>query len=296
MLLKLAHAHGKLAIGTAQFGIRYGVANTSGQVSASEARAILARAAETGVDTLDTAVAYGESEAVLGEIGVEGWQIITKLPPLPSEVEDCKSWVLDQLSCSLRRLRTAQISGLLLHRSGDLLGPHGQAYRSALSDIKRDGIAKVIGVSIYSPTELDALWPFFRPDLVQAPFNVLDRRLESSGWLARLASEGIRVHTRSAFLQGLLLMPPGKWPAYFQPWFELLDCWHRWVQQTGLTPLAAALGYCLGKPSVERIVVGINSLRQLDEILEAAELTAPSPPAFLSSEDRGLIEPSQWKL
>ncbi len=98
----------KLAIGTAQFGLRYGVANSAGQVAPAEAAKILARAREAGVTALDTAIAYGNSEEVLGAIGVSGWRIVSKLPPLPDGIEDCKGWVHAHALGSLRRLRVSR--------------------------------------------------------------------------------------------------------------------------------------------------------------------------------------------
>jgi hypothetical protein len=287
---------GRIALGTAQFGLDYGVANQAGRISASAAKAILNLATKNELDTLDTAIAYGNSEAVLGSAGIARWRIVTKLPALPSGVEDCGAWVRGQVSGSLERLGVARIDALLLHRPQDLLGAQGPAYRQALQRLKLDGVIRAAGVSIYRPDELDALWPVFRPDLVQAPFNVFDRRLETSGWLRRLSGEGVRVHTRSAFLQGLLLMPSEKRPGYFKPWELILDSWHGWCRQSYVSALAAALGYCLSHEHVERVVVGVDSVAQLEEILAATEQTVPSPPAALSSEDRALIEPSQWKL
>ncbi len=136
----------------------------------------------------------------------------------------------------------------------------------------------------------------FRPQLVQAPLNLIDRRLEMSGWLSRLAGEGVRIHTRSAFLQGLLLMPSEKRPAYFQPWAALLDGWLQWCAQANAAPLAAALHYCLQQPYVERVVAGVDSLNQLADILAASQASVPTPPAALACEDGALIEPPQWKL
>jgi aryl-alcohol dehydrogenase-like predicted oxidoreductase len=286
----------KLALGTVQFGLSYGVANAAGQVSQAEAGAILRRAAQAGVTTLDTAIAYGNSETVLGGIGVAGWRVVTKLPPLPEDADDCPAWVRMQVAASLGRLGGIQLEAVLLHRPADLLGAHGADYRAALQALKHDGIARAVGVSIYRPSELDALWPVFRPDLVQAPFNVLDRRLATSGWLPRLASEGVRVHTRSAFLQGLLLMPAAQRPAWFAPWAPLLDEWQNWCELNGVSPLTAALAFGLTNPDIECVVAGVDSLAQLEEILAASAISAPVPPPQLSSEDCALIEPSQWKL
>ncbi len=72
-----------LALGTAQFGLTYGIANQNGQVTRSAAKAMLQLAADYGIDTLDTAIAYGESETCLGEVGTQGFKLVTKLPAVP---------------------------------------------------------------------------------------------------------------------------------------------------------------------------------------------------------------------
>ena len=83
----------KLALGTAQFGLPYGVANTSGQVDRTTAAAILNHARSEGIDSLDTAAVYGISEQVLGEVGVTDWRIVTKLPEVPGTCADVAAWV-----------------------------------------------------------------------------------------------------------------------------------------------------------------------------------------------------------
>jgi aryl-alcohol dehydrogenase-like predicted oxidoreductase len=284
-----------LALGTVQFGLRYGVSNQTGQVPQSQVAAILSEAAAAGITTVDTAIAYGDSEASLGRAGMSGWRVVTKLPPLPAEVVCLESWVEQQLEDSLRRLGVPQVEAVLLHRSSDLLGRRGALYLQALLKLKSERF-RFLGVSIYEPAELDALWPLWEPEIVQAPCNVFDRRLASSGWLTRLASRGVRVHTRSTFLQGLLLMSPERRPPAFAPWAALLDRWCGWCRQSGVSPLAAALGFVRAQPGVECIVVGVDSAAHLREILAAFRSESPVPPAELCSEDRDLIDPSRWKL
>lgn len=284
-----------MAVGTAQFGLDYGIANASGRVPAAEVRDILERAAAHGLDTVDTAIAYGQSESSLGSAGVRGWRVITKLPPLPAGIGtgSLSAWVRDQLAGSLRRLRTEQLEAVLLHRPADLLGPHAEEYWQALGEVKHRGLTRRVGVSIYDPAELDALWRTRRPEIVQAPCNVLDRRLVRSGWLDRLGAEGIRVHVRSVFLQGLLLLADRR-PARFDPWAALLDRWSRWCGERAISPLQGALAYALQLPAVERVVIGVDSAAHLEEVLALAARPAPSPPEDLSTEDRGLIDPSRW--
>ncbi|HJU60869.1 MAG TPA: aldo/keto reductase [Candidatus Binatia bacterium] len=286
----------KIALGTAQFGMSYGVANEFRQVAMKEMRKILDRAAQASVDTIDTAIGYGDSEARLGELGVHDWNVITKLPALPDSVVDVGTWLTQHVSASLRRLRIRALHALLLHRPADLIGRHGGPLQTALRRIKHEGQAKLIGVSIYDPGELDLLWQTFRPDLVQAPLNVLDQRLVISGWLGRLNIAGIRVHTRSSFLQGLLLMPARKRPDYFKKWASALDKWVDWCMGVGCSPLRAAVSFVLAQPGIEKVVVGVDSLTQLNEILQAAASPAPSPSTDLACQDVGLLEPFRWRI
>jgi aryl-alcohol dehydrogenase-like predicted oxidoreductase len=285
----------RLALGTAQFGAAYGIANTSGQVSLESAREILAVARAGGVDTLDTAALYGASEAILGEIGVADFPVVTKLPGLPDDCENVGAWVRAAAAASLRRLNVANLHGLLLHRSSDLLGANGEALFAALLTLKSEGLVAKIGYSVYSPDEFDALAKSFRPDLVQAPYNVFDRRLETSGWLARLKDIGSEVHTRSAFLQGLLLFPRGRWPKTFQPWRDLLERWHDWCEMRGLTPMQAALAHAQGLPGVDRVVVGVDNAAQLQKIVQAWRGPGVDVPVGIQSSHDALINPSRWK-
>ncbi len=288
--------HSRLALGTVQFGLPYGIANQTGQISQVDAAAILACASAAGLDTLDTASAYGESERRLGEIGVARWQIVSKLPVAIESAPDVRRWVRDSAQHTLERLRVPKLRGLLLHRSEQLLGPHGEALHEALLELKTQGTVEKVGISIYDPAELEALVPRFHLDLVQAPFSVLDRRLASSGWLARLHRAGIEVHIRSVFLQGLLLMDRLNRPAAFAKWGLLWEAWHQWLDERALTPLQACLGFALSRPEIERVIVGVDSVAHLRDIVNAAQGSFLPVPDSLSSEDPFLINPSNWAL
>ncbi len=284
----------KLALGTAQFGLAYGIANTEGQVTAEAAVKILSRARLAGMDTIDTAIAYGESEQRLGEAGVKGWQIVSKLPALPDGCGDVQAWVATNVDESLARLKVPHLRGLLLHRPGQLLGTNGRQLYQSLLQLKDTGKVEKIGISIYDPSELDDLCAQHVFDLVQAPFNVFDRRLATSGWLHRLHAEGVEVHVRSAFLQGLLLAATGKSPVGFERWEPLWLSWRNWIADVRLSPLCAALGHVLSYPEIDRVVVGVDSLRQLNEILKCALSEQQRAPETLATADSDLLNPVRW--
>lgn len=283
----------RLALGTVQFGLAYGVANRGGQVSRADAAAILAAARAGGLDTLDTAIAYGDSEACLGAAGVAGWRIVSKLPTLSDDCPDVAAWVAAHIAGSLSRLGVDRLHGLLLHNPRQLLGPHGAALAAALRAVRAEGRVGRIGVSIYAPDDLAAIYPVLLPDLVQAPLSLVDRRLVDSGWLQRLADDGVEVHTRSSFLQGLLLMP--QIPARFAPWQQLWGRWQQWCAAHPGQAVAACLAYPLALPQVARVVIGVDSLTQFAELLAASRaLPSASELPDLCCADERLINPSLW--
>jgi hypothetical protein len=190
----------------------------------------------------------------------------------------------------------AKLDALLLHRPSDLTGPRGPEYLRALGEREITDRGGALGISIYDPAELDRIWPVWRPQLVQAPFSVIDRRLSASGWLAKLAENGVRVHARSVFLQGLLLMPMEQRPAWFQPWTPLLDRWLAWCTSNSVSPQLAALSFVDKQVAIERYVVGVDSVPQFEELLSLDLENCPPIPEEFSCDDRLLVEPSRWKL
>jgi aryl-alcohol dehydrogenase-like predicted oxidoreductase len=284
----------KLALGTVQFGLSYGISNDAGQVTRPEAKAMLHLAEAIGIDTLDTAITYGESESCLGKIGVQSFKLVTKLPVVPESCADIGHWVQAQISASLGRLGVNELYGLLLHRSEQLLGPVGKELYRALQDSKDRGQIQKLGVSIYSPSELEAITKTFRIDLVQVPFNLIDRRLQTTGWLQRLKDAEVEIHTRSTFLQGLLLMPRQAIPPKFWQWSNLFERWHAWLADHQASAIQACIAFPLTFPEIDRVVVGAVSVVQLEQIVCAAKHSPPDSFPDLQCDAEELINPSRW--
>ena len=284
----------RLALGTVQFGLPYGIANQSGQVSRVVANAMLQLAFANGIDTLDTAIAYGDSETCLGEVGTQGFRVVTKLPALPDNCADVSTWVKQQVSMSLSRLSVGNVYGLLLHRSEQLLGSNGLELYQALQALKDNGQVQKIGISIYSPTELDALIPRYLFDLVQAPFNLVDQRLYRTGWMRRLKDEDVEIHTRSAFLQGLLLMSQADMPDKFSAWSGLWHTWYRWMLKKKVSAVQACLAFPLSFPEIDQVVVGADSASQLAQIVSAANKLLQAGLPDIHCNDENLINPAKW--
>jgi aryl-alcohol dehydrogenase-like predicted oxidoreductase len=284
----------RLALGTAQLGLPYGIANQTGQVSRLTANAMLQLALIEGIDTLDTAMAYGESEECLGSVGTQGFKLVTKLPALPEDCEDVRAWVREKVAQSFFRLGVDSIYGLLLHRPEQLLGSMGKELYCALSALKDKGQVEKVGVSIYSPDELAALTISYRLDLVQAPLNLVDRRLQNTGGMRRLKDQGVEVHTRSAFLQGLLLMSHHTIPIQFAQWNGLWHHWHQWLADNRVSALQACLSFPLSFPEIDRVVVGADSVDHLAQIIRATTSQPSIDLPDLQCDNENLINPGYW--
>ena len=285
----------KLALGTVQFGLNYGIANASGQISLKEGESILDAAKKYGIDTLDTAVAYGNSESTLGEIGVNDFQIVTKLPEVPKEAEsDLLNWVEIQIQESFQKLNVTEVYGVLLHRPSQLLEAYGPNLFDAMVKLKEKGWVKKIGISIYQPDELDQLCQKFDFDLIQLPFNIIDKRFIETEWLKKLKNSNVEIHVRSVFLQGLLLMNEKQRPSKFKKWSALWNVWDGWLNKNRLTPLEATIRYVASIQEISKIIIGVDSISQLEEIINAMQGVLPEVPDELATNDTALLNPANW--
>lgn len=284
----------KLALGTVQFGLDYGVANSDGQVSLAEVSKILAFASSIDLHTIDTAIAYGDSETVLGKNDLSAYNVITKLPEIPIDINSIDNWIKDEVRSSLTRLRLKSVDGLLLHRSRQILGKFGDVVYNSLLDLKASGLVKKIGVSVYSPDEIKAVIKFRDIDIVQVPMSIFDKRFERSGLLSELKFKGIEVHARSVFLQGLLLMKEEDVPKEFSRWAEQFSVWFDWLKAN---PNVSATQLCLNYidqiNEVDKIVVGVDTLSHFKEIFSVYK-NVPSAYPDIVCNDEGLLDPSKW--
>ena len=285
----------KIALGTAQFGQEYGISNFSGLIKKTEILKILKSAKKQNIDLIDTAISYGKSENILGDIGVSNFNVVTKLPPCSINTEDQLSWVYNHVTNSLKRLGLKSIYGLLLHRSENLDGISGIKIKDALYKLKSEGLVKKIGVSIYNPEELENVTRKIKLDIVQAPLNLIDQRLQTSGWLSRLHNEGIEIHSRSTFLQGLLLLSRKQIPNKFERWASIWDRWEYQKKKSGKSALEICLAYPFSFPEIDKIIVGVDSLKHFNSIIDASKnIIEFNNWSFMKSNDQLLVNPQFW--
>jgi aryl-alcohol dehydrogenase-like predicted oxidoreductase len=223
---------------------------------------------------------------------------VTKTPPFNENVIDewHRQMLIDAVAASCERLRVERLYGLLLHHAADLAKPGAEHLIAALQDLRSRGWVERIGVSVYDADEMALAERCFRPELVQLPFNVLDRRLAQANWLDRLRALGAEVHARSVFLQGLLLMEAESVPAFFAPIAPRLSGLRaRWASQ-GRSPLAGCLASVLACPQIDAAIVGVNRLQELEEVIAAVASLGPEATEVVEGAliDPLYLDPRRW--
>jgi spore coat polysaccharide biosynthesis protein SpsF len=300
----------ELVLGTAQLGLAYGAANRRGQPDEAQARLILRSALTAGVGWIDTAAAYGTSEARIGAhvpLGSTA-RIVTKLAPLDEmHDETATAEVIRAVDESVRRschrLRTDRLDALLLHRAKHLIWRDGAIWRR-LKMLRDGGAIFDLGVSVYTPEE--ALAALGDPDVrhIQLPFNLLDWRWRERGVIDALgARPDVTVHVRSVYLQGLLAAGrDARWPTITgvdaaDLNFKLLDL-TRALARESVADLC--LAYARSQDWIDGIVVGMEHVSQL-----ALNLALFKRPGLTEAEARHveealprapeqLLNPAQW--
>ena len=284
---------GKLALGTVQFGLEYGIANKTGRPSETEISKILSTADRGGINLLDTAAEYGACERILGATAGIHFDIVTKVGKI-DEIGERN--LRDLFLSSLRRLNRSSIYGLLLHTPQQLIGNKQLSERLlyCLQALKDEGLVQKIGVSIYSPVELEQVLEIFVPDIVQFPISAIDGRWKKSGLLGEMKTLGIERHARSVFLQGLLGLDANELPDWCLKYASFLSEWRGFCIENNMCLLEAALCAALHNPDLDKVLVGVEKLTQLEDLLKwSASPGINIPDYFLSLEDK-ILDVRKW--
>lgn len=256
-----------LVVGTAQFGLPYGIANRIGQPSFEKVCEILACAIEGGATTLDTAAAYGESESILGralkEIGaLDRVTIVSKVLHVKymeqeRTLKSVENWIRNSVVSSLARLGIQSLPLCLIHDTDDI------DYIDMLFDLKREGLVQHVGVSVMAPDQMERVISTSGVEAIQISSSMLDQRILRSGDLARAAAAGIVIFVRSIFLQGLIVMPIEDIVPELQEVIPVRRVLQRIASQAGLTMPEMALRYGLSLPGVSGVLAGVETVEQM---------------------------------
>lgn len=282
----------RLALGTVQFGLDYGISNQRGQIPPAEAAAILDRASASGIDVLDTAANYGSSEEVIGRYlrAHQGrFKIVSKLPSVKTVRE-----AIAQLEKSLKRLGVKKLYGYLLH-DFETVKRSPEIVRA----LARDERIEKVGFSLYYPDQLKYLAEKKLPfDLVQVPYSIFDQRFRPT--FSRLRQSGREIHVRSVFLQGLVFQPPNQLSGALTRAGPKLKLLREIARENKIGLAEICLKFALANRLIDRVVIGVESLAGLEDNIKAVRnktdfSSVLAQLRLLREDDEEIILPMNWK-
>ena len=283
----------KIVVGAAQFGMPYGIANRNGQVKNEEIEEILCLAWENGISTIDTAKAYGNSEEAIGtclkKMPKYSWEIITKL-------SSTRKGVINQLQDSTDKLNMRP-SVVLAHSAKIFLEAK---FQKEIAEAKVSQLILKAGVSLYDENQIyQVMESAIKPEVIQLPLNILDTRLYRSGIITQLLENGIEVHARSVFLQGLFYLPEIDLKERFEDAVPYINKLKSVAEEGDLTLTELSLLWLVNLEEVSKVVIGVDNADQLKVHLKTLKKRV-DPTVFeealsLKYENERILNPSFWE-
>lgn len=262
----------RLTLGTAQFGMPYGIANVAGQPTLDTVTEMLRCAFEAGVNCLDTAAVYGASEEVLGKVlarldAADRTVVVTKIPAMDDSVTTAAAarFIEDSVRQSLSRLRRETLDACIFHREDNFV------FADLLARLRDKGLVRYIGASTMSPARALEIVRSGLADAVQVPTSCLDARYIRAGVFAEATNRGVALFVRSIYLQGLLLMPEQAIPADL---FEVIPARRKLealAREAGISLAELAFRYVATQRGAASIVVGTETVEQVRDNLRLAQ-------------------------
>lgn len=285
----------KIILGTVQFGLNYGINNQSGKVSEEEVNQIFDYSFQNGVSILDTADAYGNATDLIGNYNKQSnnqFKIITKFKSGHSDIAALDKVVTD----TLERLNISQIFGYLYHSFDDY-----KKYSDTLvllEELKEKGYIKYIGVSIYTNEQFEELLEVETIEIIQLPYNLLDNINQRGDLMKRAKAKGKIIHIRSVFLQGLFFKSLDTLPDKLLPLKNDLQQLKTITIKYQMDMASLALNYVMSNPDIDGVLIGVDSLTQLQQNITAIQNPLPIPVKNIIDnikvEDTYLLNPSNW--
>lgn len=281
-----------IVIGTANFGIKYGHKNS--KVHKKEIQKIMKFCKKNKISSLDTASSYKNSETIIGKHDLSDCKVYSKIARIPNNIKYVEKWIFKEFANSLKKLNLKKLEGIYIHHEQDLLSKNGYKIYRTLIKIKKLGLVKKIGVSIYDFQKLFQIIKLYDIDIAQVPVNLFDRRYNDKNLINLIIKKKIEINIRSIFLQGILLSKKKDVkkkiiksdPATF-------DKWYYWLEKNKITSLDACISFIKSLKIVKNVVIGINNVGQLEMILKAFKKKKNYPINIFSNKEK-LIDIRKW--
>jgi len=287
----------KIILGTAQFSGNYGITKKDDYLSQNEAHKILKTLLAKKLRHLDTSIDYKNSLKKIKSFNFNNWQITTKMDPKNLDFSSEHNLYLsveNQIKLIKKQSSIKNIKNLLLRNSNIILTPKGKILFKVLKKIKKNKLIINFGYSIYSFKNLEKIIINFRPDLIQCPYNIFDRRIENIKIKNILKKKKIKVQARSIFLQGILLKKTNQLPKFFLKWKNLFLNFENLTKINKLSPLSLCFNFVNNNKDIDEIVIGVQNNKELKEIFDIKLKRKISIRKELFKPSLKLIDPTKW--
>ena len=285
----------RLALGTVQFGHKYGFKNTVINKQ-KEINKILNLLNKKKIKMIDTASDYSKSEKRIGKYSKKNsFKIISKIPKIKSKIITNKDILIleKKFQISLKNLNRKKIYGLLVHSFEDILKQGSEYLIDFLRNLKKKGYVKKIGISVYNPNEFYKAIKIFDLDIVQFPLNILDQRFLR----IKLSSyKKIEFFARSIFLQGLLLQNYNNINSFFNLIKKKLIKFKKYLEKKKISQLEACITFALEQKNIGYLVFGVDSYDEFKEIIKIKKSKEKIQFSKFAMNKSQYIDPRNWKI
>lgn len=285
----------KLGLGTAQFGLNYGISNQSGKVSDSELSKIFAFCQSNKINLIDTAQTYGDSEKRVSKYLNNDYKTITKFA---LDSINNTNTISDCLNTSINNLKTNKIDTFMVHSFNLNSSKKLDDIYINLKHLKLSGAVNRIGVSVYNENEINFILDNYNFDVIQLPLNIFDQKLELTGVLKKIKSKNIEIHVRSAFLQGLCFMNPSHLTGNLTGSKVHINKFQQFAKNANMTYSALALSYLLSIKEIDYVILGCTTEQELSQnyiYINKPQTTIIDYKQFMIN-DNNITNPSKWDL
>lgn len=256
----------KLILGTVQMGLDYGINNIQGKVSLEDSLKIMSHAFKKGIRFLDTAEAYGYAHEVIGIFHKNNpetqFNIITKVPKIIDEN------TVDRIYDYLKILDVESLHTLMFHAF--VTYKNNPKALENMIQLKKQGTLKNIGISVYTNEELEEVIDDEAIDVIQIPFNLLDNWSLRGHLIEKAKAKGKTIHSRSAFLQGLFFKDLKSDHKVVKALKNELALLNAIANEEKVSLSSLALNYCLDNNLIDNVLIGVDTIQQLDNNLAVA--------------------------
>lgn len=258
----------KIILGSAQFGMPYGITNQSKKILEDhELFEALDCAWKRGIRCIDSAQFYGNALKRIESyhaISKNKFDIINKILRYPLSDQEDFNALKKELKAQLLSLDISSFDTIMIHHISGVPDFFSQENFQSLVD---DGIAKKIGLSIGCESEYRHLEKRFSFDVVQLPFNILNQQYITMDFLKELYDKKIEIHARSIFLQGILAANAIVLPDHLKGLDFYLKKIIKIANENNTSLKSLALHFAINIPYIKKIVLGVQSVLELEEIL-----------------------------